>query len=78
MKHKCLSCSGQITEGQEEERVPENKGAVVRYRHVNYEDCQAELSGPSELGSALHAERIRQRRGHVANLPGLGTMEDWE
>ena len=77
MTHKCLTCSGQITEGQEEEQIS-GKGKTCRYRHVNYEDCQAELSGPSELSSALHADRLRQRRGHAANLPGLGTMEDWE
>jgi hypothetical protein len=45
---------------------------------VHYEDCQAELTGRSELSVALRADRIRQRKGVVSKLPGLGTMEDWE
>ena len=77
MTHKCLTCSGQIAEGQDEERVP-GKGKACRYRHANYEDCQAELSGPSELSSVLRSDRIKQHQGVVSKLPGLGTMEDWE
>jgi hypothetical protein len=75
--HKCLSCSGQITEGQGEKRTP-GKGKTCRYRHANYEDCQAELSRPSEMRHALRSDRIRQRGGVVSKLPGLGKMEDWE
>lgn len=75
--HKCLTCSGRITKEQEEERVP-GKGKTCRYRHVHYGDCQAELRGPSELSSALRSDRIKQHKGVVSKLPGLGTMEDWE
>lgn len=78
MTHKCLTCSGQIAEGQDEERIPGKGGHTCLYRHVNYEDCQAELSGPSELSSVLRSDRIKQHHGVVSKMPGLGTMEDWE
>lgn len=76
MTHKCLTCDGQIAEGQEEEKVP-GKSNNDRWRHVNYEDCQAELSGPSELSGVLRSDRIKQRGGVVAKLPGLSNMEEW-
>ncbi len=53
------------------------KGKTCQYLHVNYEDCQAELAGPSELSEALHADRLRQRGGVSPKIPGLGQMEEW-
>ncbi len=64
-RHRCLTCSGEITEEQEEEEV------AGRYVHVKYEDCQQSLSGRSEMSEALRVDRLRQRGGHKGNLPGL-------
>lgn len=67
--HKCLTCGGDITEGQEE------KKAAGRFVHVNYEDCQAELRGPSEAAAAARSYRIRQRGGVVARHPSVSEQE---
>lgn len=76
MTHRCLSCSCEITEGQDEIKVPE-KGSTARYVHEHYEDCQA-AEKQREMSKSGRSERIRKRSGHVANLPGLDEMEEWD
>lgn len=73
----CLTCGGGIADDQQVEQIPEKGHGSVRYRHVRYEDCQAELSGPSELSSVLRSDRIKQHAGVVAKAPGLGELEEW-
>jgi hypothetical protein len=73
--HKCLACSGQIGEDQDEEMIP---GQDVRSMHTHWEDCEKALSGRSGRSAAQRSERIRKRRGHVVNMPGLDDMEEWD
>jgi hypothetical protein len=46
--------------------------------HTHWEDCEKALSGRSGRSAAQRSERIRKRRGHVVNMPGLDDMEEWD
>lgn len=72
--HACLSCGGEIADGQEETEVPQRSGAS-RFVHVSYRDCQAELAGVSAIGSALRSHRIRQRGGRVPPHQSVSQQE---
>jgi hypothetical protein len=74
MTHKCLTCDGQITKGQQETKVP---GKPVRYMHASYDDCREALAGPSEIADILYTKRVRDRGGRTTRLPGLDDMEKW-
>ena len=61
--HKCLTCTGEIKPGQDEEKIT-GKTSML-YLHAHYQDCQAELAGPSATAAALRSYRIRQDDGLV-------------
>ena len=75
MTHRCLTCGGEIADGQEETEVPQRSGAS-RFGHLNYQDCQAELARVSGIGSALRSYRIRQRGGRVGPRPTENGQEE--
>ena len=73
MPGKCLTCQGYIGPDQEAEMV---SGTPVSYRHASIEDCRAALSNPGVAGQN-RLQRVKDRKGHKANLPGLDEMEKW-
>lgn len=71
--HKCLTCTGEIKPGQDEEKIT-GKTSML-YMHAHYQDCQAELAGPSATAAALRSYRIRQDDGLVRRHQSVASQE---